>query len=381
MSDESPGLRRTRAGRGFRYWNVHDKPIRDRVTLERIRKLAIPPAWSDVWICPDPRGHIQATGRDARRRKQYRYHERWSEVRQERKFDHLVALARVLPAIRRRVRQDLAREGLPKEKIVALVVRLLDETGMRVGNEEYARTNRSFGLTTLRNKHVEVSGSRIAFEFRGKSGKLYKCELRDPRLSRIIARCQAIPGHELFQYIDDEGHHQPIDSADVNDYLRAAAGDEFTAKDMRTWAGTLLAVAALRRSKPARTAMRRKALVLAAIDEVAARLNNTRAVCRDYYVHPAVVAAFEKGTLARVFSARKRRNAARGLTAEERMLVDFLASSSGSAVTANGVSTRGSAARGASTNQRASTPDTRRGDAARSYNARRRGKAKTRSRR
>jgi len=337
VSDESPGLRRTRAGRGFRYWNVHDKPIRDHVTLERIRKLAIPPAWSDVWICPDPRGHIQATGRDARRRKQYRYHERWSEVRRERKFDRLVVLARALPAIRRRVRQDLARDGLPKEKVVALVVRLLDETGMRVGNEEYARTNRSFGLTTLRNQHVEVSGSRISFEFRGKSGKTCKCELRDPRLSRIIARCQAIPGHELFQYVDDEGHHQPIDSADVNDYLRAAAGDEFTAKDMRTWAGTLLAIAALRRSKPARTAMRRKALVLAAIDEVAARLNNTRAVCRDYYVHPAVVAAFEKGTLARVFSARKRRNATRGLTAEERMLVDFLASSAVSTATANGM--------------------------------------------
>jgi DNA topoisomerase-1 len=328
VSDESPGLRRTRAGRGFRYSNARRRPVRDHATLERIRKLAIPPAWRDVWISPDARGHIQATGRDARGRKQYRYHERWNEVRQERKFDRLLALARALPAIRRRVRQDLARAGLPKEKIVALVVRLLDETGMRIGNEEYARTNRSFGLTTLRNQHVEVSGARIAFEFRGKSGKTYKCELRDPRLSRIIARCQTIPGHELFQYVDDEGQHQPIDSADVNDYLRAAAGDEFTAKDMRTWAGTLLAVAALRRAKPAHTTAHRKALVMTAIDEVAAQLNNTRAVCRNYYVHPAVVGAFEEGTFARALSLKRARTATRGLTAEERALVAFLAAQS-----------------------------------------------------
>jgi DNA topoisomerase-1 len=325
VSDVVPGLRRTRVGRGFRYSNVRGRPVRDRATLERMRKLAIPPAWRDVWISPDPRGHLQATGRDARGRKQYRYHERWKSVRQDRKFDRMVNLARALPAIRRRVRQDLVRAGLPKAKVVALVVRLLDATGMRIGNEEYARTNRSFGLTTLHNKHVEVSGSRIAFEFRGKSGKTYKCELHDPRLSRIIARCQAIPGHELFQYVDDEGRHQPIDSADVNDYLRAAAGDEFTAKDLRTWAGTLLAVAALRRAKPARTAARRKALVMSAIDEVASQLNNTRAVCRNYYIHPAVIAAFEDGSFARGISSRIKRRAARGLTAEERALVGFLA--------------------------------------------------------
>ena len=273
------------------------KTVKDKGVLDRIRRLAVPPAYTDVWICPVTNGHLQATGRDARGRKQYRYHPRWREVRDETKFGRMLAFSEALPSIRRQVEEDLARPGLPREKVLATVVRLLECTGIRVGNEEYARSNRSFGLTTLRDHHVEISGSTLRFEFRGKSGKTHKVALSDRRLARIVARCQAVPGAELFQYVDDDGNRVAIGSGDVNDYLRQVTGEDFTAKDFRTWAGTLQAVAALEAAGPAPSGRETKSAILRAIDEVANRLNNTRAVCRKYYIHPAVLEQYEAGTL------------------------------------------------------------------------------------
>jgi DNA topoisomerase-1 len=297
VSDTSPGIRRRRSGKGFSYVGPDGRPVRDKATLARIRSLAIPPAYADVWICPIPNGHLQATGRDARGRKQYRYHPKWREVRDETKFGRMLAFSEALPRLRERVGEDLAKPGLPREKVLAAVVRLLECTGIRVGNEEYARTNRSFGLTTLRDHHVEISGSTMQFEFRGKSGKTHRVALSDRRLARIVARCQAVPGAELFQYVDDEGGRVVIGSGDVNDYLREITGQDFTAKDFRTWAGTLQAVAALEELGPADTAREAKSTILRAIDQVAERLNNTRAVCRKYYVHPAVLERYAAGTL------------------------------------------------------------------------------------
>jgi DNA topoisomerase-1 len=297
VGDASPGIRRRRSGRGFTYAGPDGRPLRDKATLARIKSLAIPPAYTDVWICSIPNGHLQATGRDARGRKQYRYHPRWREVRDETKFGRMLAFSEALPRLRQRVDEDLAKPGLPKEKVLAAVVRLLECTGIRVGNEEYARSNRSFGLTTLRDHHVEISGSTMRFEFRGKSGKTHKVALSDRRLARIVARCQAVPGAELFQYVDDEGERVAIGSGDVNDYLREITGEDFTAKDFRTWVGTLQAVAALEARGLASNARAAKSAVLRAIDEVAERLNNTRAVCRKYYVHPAVLERYEAGTL------------------------------------------------------------------------------------
>ncbi len=297
VSDAAPGIRRERRGKGFVYLGPDGKPVRDRAALERIRQLAIPPAYTDVWIGPDPRGHLQATGRDARGRKQYRYHPRWREVRDETKFGRMIAFSRALPRIRRWVRRDLARPGLPRDKVLAAIVQLLECTGIRVGNDEYAKANRSFGLTTLRDRHVEISGSRLRFEFRGKGGKVHAVDLNDRRLARIVARCQAIPGEELFQYLDDEGRRETVDSGDVNDYIRRIAGEDFTAKDFRTWAGTLLALEALQEVGPFRTAGEAKSKLLAAIDRVSERLNNTRAVCRKYYIHPAVLESYLGGGL------------------------------------------------------------------------------------
>jgi DNA topoisomerase-1 len=297
VSDSAPGLRRRRAGTGFSYVGPDGRPVRDKATLARIRSLAIPPAYTDVWICPTANGHIQATGRDARGRKQYRYHPRWREVRDETKFGRMLAFSEALPGLRAKVEQDLARPGLPREKVLATVVRLLECTGIRVGNDEYARNNQSFGLTTLQDRHVEITGSKLRFEFRGKSGKTHRVSLNDRRLARIVARCQAVPGADLFQYLDDEGNRVAIGSGDVNDYLRALTGEDFTAKDFRTWAGTLQAVAALEAVGPAPTEREAKAEILKAIDQVAERLNNTRAVCRKYYVHPAVLETYQAGSL------------------------------------------------------------------------------------
>jgi len=295
VSDSGPGLRRVRKGRGFGYLMPDGGPVRDVQTLARIRSLAIPPAWTEVWICPSPEGHIQAVGRDARRRKQYLYHPRWREVRDETKYARLVEFGRALPRLRRRVRQDLKRPGLPREKVLATMVRLLETTLIRVGNEEYARQNRSYGLTTLRSRHVRVRGNRLRFEFRGKGGKLHVVDVSDRRIARIVQRCQDLPGHELFQYVDDTGARQTVDSADVNDYLQAVTGRDFTAKDFRTWAGTVLA--ALMLCQPAPGSSPTKKRVTTCVGEVAQRLGNTPTISRKCYIHPHVIEAYLEGAL------------------------------------------------------------------------------------
>jgi DNA topoisomerase-1 len=326
VSDASPGIRRRRSGRGFSYVGPDGRTVRDPATLARIRSLAIPPAYTDVWICPASNGHIQATGRDARGRKQYRYHPKWREVRDETKFGRMLAFSDALPRLRKRVDEDLARPGIPREKVLATVVRLLECTAIRVGNDEYARANRSFGLTTLQDRHVEISGTSLRFEFRGKSGKVHRVSLSDRRLARIVARCQAIPGADLFQYLDDDGNRVAIGSGDVNDYLRDITGEEFTAKDFRTWAGTRQAAAALDAAGPAIGKREAKATILKAIDEVAERLNNTRAVCRKYYVHPAVLETYEAGTLHEALKngGSPARAGASGLSDDEQAVVRLL---------------------------------------------------------
>jgi DNA topoisomerase-1 len=288
VSDSEPGIRRIRAGRSLRYRDVNGARVTDPVMLQRIRTLAIPPAWRDVWICPTPSGHLQAVGRDARGRKQYRYHSRWREIRDETKFARLLDFGRALPDIRRRVRRDMSRPGLPREKVLATVVHLLDTTLIRVGNQQYARANGSYGLTTLRNRHVTVRGPRLRFEFHGKGGKRHTVDLNDRRVAGIVRRCQDLPGHELFQYIDGVDKRQTVDSADVNDYVRLAAGHEFTAKDFRTWAGSVLALNSLR-AHGARTGRLTKKDVNASVAAVAESLRNTPTICRKCYIHPAVL--------------------------------------------------------------------------------------------
>ena len=311
VSDVTPGIGRATSGKGFRYVDARGATVRDKATLARIRALAIPPAWTDVWICPSARGHIQATGRDARGRKQYRYHPDWHVVRDETKFERMLAFSGALPAIRRKIDADLGLPGMPRRKVLATVVQLLESTGIRVGNHEYTRANGSYGLTTLRDRHVEIDGSRLVFEFRGKSGKVHSVNITDRRLARIVARSQSIPGEELFQYLDEEGKRQAVGSGDVNAYIREISGDDFSAKDFRTWAGTLLACEALLAIGPADTVREAKANVNAAIDRVAERLNNTRAVCRRYYVHPAVLTAYADGRLAQLLGRARPSNAAR----------------------------------------------------------------------
>ncbi|HZX29235.1 MAG TPA: DNA topoisomerase IB [Telluria sp.] len=297
VSDRTPGIARLADGAGFRYVDADGHGVSDPDTLERIRRLAIPPAWTDVWICALPHGHLQATGRDARGRKQYRYHARWRVVRDEAKYERMAAFGRALPRIRQAVAGDLALPGLPREKVLASIVTLLEATLMRVGNEEYARANHSFGLTTLRNRHVQVNGSAVAFRFRGKSGVVHARTISDRRLARLIRHIRELPGQELFQYLDEEGQVHAVNSADVNDYLRTIAGDDFTAKDFRTWAGTVLAALALGACGPASSATESKRLVAHAIEQVAAQLGNTAAVCRKCYVHPAVIDAYLGGVL------------------------------------------------------------------------------------
>jgi DNA topoisomerase I len=324
VSDIQPGIRRKRAGKGFIYMGTDGKPIRDEKELTRIRSLAIPPAYTDVWICPSPNGHIQATGRDARGRKQYRYHPKWREVRDETKFGRMLAFSEVLPQIRKRIERDLQLAGLPREKVLATVVRLLECTCIRVGNEEYAKSNRSFGLTTLQDRHVEISGSSVRFEFKGKSGKVHRVDLNDRRLARIVQRCQALPGEDLFQYEDDDGVRQSIGSGDVNDYIREISGQEFTAKDFRTWAGTILAVAALKEVGAWSSQRQAKSNVLRAIDLVAEQLNNTRAVCRKYYVHPAVFETYLAGTMLEHLQNGTKQSVKSDLETEEAAIVRLL---------------------------------------------------------
>jgi DNA topoisomerase I len=289
MSDRMPGIRRRRSSAGFLYFGADGKRIRESRELRRIGAVGIPPAWRDVWICADSGGHLQAVGRDARGRKQYRYHDKWRSVRDRTKYDRMVAFARALPRIRRRVRRDLALPGLPRAKVLAAVVSLLESTQIRIGNPEYARHNNSHGLTTLHNRHVEVSGSRMRFRFRGKSGRVREVVMSDPRLARIVRHCQEIPGQELFQYLDDGGAPRSVGSGDVNEYLRRSSGEDFTAKDFRTWAGTVLASAALKRLEAARSRAEAKRNVVRVIAEVAERLGNTPAICRKSYIHPHVI--------------------------------------------------------------------------------------------
>lgn len=293
VSDDRPGIRRKQVGKkGFKYIGVDGEPIRDPQELERIQSLAIPPAYQDVWICPLPNGHLQATGRDAKGRKQYRYHPLWRSVRDQTKFTRMLVFSQVLPTIRQRLAQDLALSGLPKQKVLATVIRLMELTRIRVGNEEYARTNQSYGLTTLQDEHVDVSGSKIRFHFRGKSGVEHDIELSDKRLARIIRRCQELPGQDLFQYLDEDGQVQSIGSNDVNEYLREISGDDFTAKDFRTWAGTVLAASHLVEMEPCSSETAAKKNITQAIKAVAAHLGNRPATCRKYYVHPAVLESY-----------------------------------------------------------------------------------------
>ena len=314
VTDEGPGIIRRRRGRGFQYIAPDGATITDRDERRRIDALAIPPAWTDVWICPVPNGHIQATGRDVRGRKQYRYHPRWREVRDETKYHRMAAFASALPRIRRRVDRDMRRRGLSRGRVVATVVRLLDVTLIRVGNDEYARENRSFGLTTLRDRHVAVKGDRIRFRFRGKSGRVHEVEVEDPRVARVIRRCEELPGQDLFQYVDEDGDLVDVTSEDVNDYIREAAGRDFTAKDFRTWTGTALAAWTLDQLGGSQAPPKRQ--LVAAIESVAQELGNTPAVCRACYVHPDVIDAHVDGTL----TASLGQQAGRALTSRRHRL-------------------------------------------------------------
>lgn len=297
VTDLMPGIRRKRAGESFTYEDADGNPVREEATLTRIKGLVIPPAWTDVWICTNPLGHLQATGRDARKRKQYRYHERWRQVRDAVKYDRMLAFAEALPKIRERTDADLELPGMPREKVLATVVRLLEETRIRVGNEEYVKENGSFGLTTLRNRHVNVVGSEVRFKFKGKSGKHHDVHLQDRRLARIIKRFLDVPGQELFQYIDEDGEHHAVESSDVNDYIGEVTGEDFTAKDFRTWAGTILAARFFREADVTPETQGAKKELVRAIARVAEELGNTPAVCKKCYIHPAVIAAYLAGGL------------------------------------------------------------------------------------
>lgn len=322
VTDEAPGLKRRRRGDAFVYLRTDGKPLRDAAQIDRIRRLAIPPAYTEVWICPLPHGHLQATGRDARGRKQYRYHADWRSARDADKFERLLAFGAALPRIRARVKRDLAATGpqLAREPVLAAIVRLLDTTLVRVGNDEYARSNGSYGLTTLRAKHAALKGSVLRLKFRGKSGVQHEVALDDPRVARIVRRCQALPGQALFHWQDDAGATHAVGSADVNDYLREASGAAFTAKDFRTWHGSVLAFDLWRQAAPDAPASARGANQLLA--EVAARLGNTVAVCRKAYVHPRVLALLTgEGEAAPVTAAVPRRT---GLAVAEREFLGFL---------------------------------------------------------
>jgi DNA topoisomerase I len=327
VDDSQPGITRRMVRGKFRYFLPNGTPLTDADELARIRKLAIPPAYDDVWICPRADGYLQATGRDARGRKQYRYHAQWRQLREATKYHRMLAFGRALPKIRRRVRQDLLRPGLCREKILATVVRLLETTLIRVGNEEYARTNKSFGLTTLRNRHVTIAGNRLLFRFRGKSGQQHEITLSDERLARIVKRCRELPGEELFQYIDDEGARHAINSTDINAYLREITDEDFTAKDFRTWAGTVLAALALANIEQFNSATEAKRNIVQAIENVAGMLGNTPAICRRCYVHPEIIEAYLDQTLSPAMQTKRgilRDRALRGLHKHELAVMALL---------------------------------------------------------
>lgn len=325
VSGTTSGITRRRTGGGFGYRAPDGSVLNDKDSVARIKALAIPPAWTSVWICPSPHGHIQATGRDARARKQYRYHRRWREVRDDSKYGRLGEFARHLPHLRERIEADLAESGLSRTRVLAIVVRLLESTYIRVGNEEYARTNKSFGLTTLRSRHARVAGSGVELSFQGKSGKAHTVKLTDRRLARLVKRCRDLPGQQLFQYLDDDGAPQPIDSADVNEYLRTISGTDFTAKDFRTWGGTLMAASELASAGVDESGVPGKAAQVEAVKDVAARLGNTPAVCRKSYIHPLVLDAFtDADRYAKWGSQSVGKRTLKGLDIEESRLLRFL---------------------------------------------------------
>lgn len=297
VSDQAPGLRRRKRGTGFTYVSDKGAPCRDAAVLKRIRSLAIPPAWTDVWICAQANGHIQATGRDVKGRKQYRYHPDFREARDSTKYERMVEFAKALPKIRARVAADMARHGLAREKVLATIVHLLETTLIRVGNEDYAKENKSYGLTTLRNPHVQVNGTALRFNFKGKSGKVWRLQIKNRRVAKVIRACQDLPGQQLFQYYDEDGTVQDVNSSDVNDYLREITGAEVTAKDFRTWSGTVLAAMALQEFEALDDGAKTKKNVKVAIEQVAARLGNTVTICRKCYVHPAIISSYLTGTL------------------------------------------------------------------------------------
>jgi DNA topoisomerase-1 len=297
VSDEEPGIRRRKAGKGFSYQGPGETRVEDKDTLARIRALAIPPAWADVWICPRADGHIQATGRDAKGRKQYRYHPAFREIRESTKYEHMVAFAKALPALRETIRQHMALPGLPREKVLATIVHLLETTLIRVGNSDYAKQNGSYGLTTLKDPHVAVGRSELKFRFKGKSGRVWQLQVKDRRVAKIVKACQDLPGQHLFQYLDDTGEQQTVTSSDVNAYLKEITGSEITAKDFRTWAGTVLAAMALSAFEQFDSQAHAKKNVRAAIEEVSARLGNTPTICRKCYIHPEVLNGYLQGDL------------------------------------------------------------------------------------
>ncbi|MFK3737043.1 DNA topoisomerase IB [Massilia sp. TN1-12] len=313
VHDDRPGITRKPAKDGFSYLDAHGVPVEDEATLKRIRALAIPPAWTEVWICPQANGHLQATGRDARGRKQYRYHAKWRTVRDEVKYERMIKFGQALPLIRKEVDRALALPGLPREKVLATIVYLLEATMMRIGNDEYARENKSYGLTTLRNRHVHIDGSEVEFRFRGKSGVYHDVKVHDRRLARIIARTRELPGQELFQYLDEHGERHAVGSADVNDWLRTVTGEEYTAKDFRTWSGTVLAAMALREFESFDSEAQAKKNIVRAIESVAEKLGNTPSVCRKCYVHPAVLDSYLDGTMLEGLRARAEETLAQDL--------------------------------------------------------------------
>jgi DNA topoisomerase-1 len=297
VSDEEPGIRRRKAGKGFVFVKPDGARVTDEATLARIRQLAIPPAYTDVWICSRANGHIQATGRDAKGRKQYRYHAAFREVRESAKFEHIVEFAKILPALRARIEEDMRKPGLSREKVLATVVSLLENTLIRVGNDDYAKQNKSYGLTTLRNRHVKVDGSQLRFSFKGKSGKTWKLDVKDRRIAKVVRACQDLPGQDLFAYVDEAGEPRDVTSADVNAYLKEATGRDITAKDFRTWAGTVLAALALSEFESVDSEAKAKKNVRQAIERVASRLGNTPTICRKCYVHPEVITSYLDGDL------------------------------------------------------------------------------------
>lgn len=326
VTDTQPGIQRKRQGKDFRYVAVDGRPVRDPEILARIKSLVIPPAWKQVWICTNPKGHLQATGRDARGRKQSKYHPRWREVRDETKYERML-LGAALPAIREQVERDLSLPGVPRRKVMATIVRLMETTYIRVGNAEYARENHSYGLTTMRGRHVQVEGSKITFKFQGKSGVRHTIDVQDRRLSKIIRRCQDLPGYELFQFVGDDGETHSIDSADVNDYLREISGQDFTAKDFRTWAGTVLACVALQDYDAFESESQAKKNVVQAIQSVAEQLGNTPSVCRKCYVHPKVLEHYMRGMMKSMVNGgaqRSRASSRHNLRREEAALIRLL---------------------------------------------------------